>query len=135
MEIGKELTVNITYLGAAILGLMGIIIIIAHFNDVELPFISNDRGAFVAISIIGFIMCTLVMGHAIESYGWIDPAVLISSIIGGIIVILIGLILFNIDLPILSNGRNSFLLLITLVGTKVLLTNVQRIFDIFGIIS
>ncbi|MHA1977501.1 MAG: hypothetical protein ACW98F_04270 [Candidatus Hodarchaeales archaeon] len=135
MELQKELTINLTYLGAILIGIVGVIIIIARLNDVNLPFVSNDKGAILALSTLGFLMCTMVMKFAIEKYGWMDISVLVSSILGGLIVLLVVAVFLNIEIPLISDDRIAFLTLGALLGIKVILTNGQRLLAISGIIS
>lgn len=132
MGINTEATSNMNYLLAAGLGLLGMIIFIAHLNETELPFISDDKGAFLTLSVIGFLMCSLAMNVAIEDYGWTDIFVVLSSLLGILVVFLVGIVVFN--LPFISTDRDALNLLVVLLGMKVLLTNSHRIFDLLGIL-
>jgi len=107
---------NIVYLFAFILGLVGIGLILTRFYNIKIPFISSDMDIFIFLSVLGFIMCTLVMGKGIEKYGWFDPFVFISSILGVLIVILIGVVLLNISTPWNLNEHNGLILLIILTA-------------------
>ncbi len=132
MGINTEATSNMNYLLAAGLGLLGLVIFIARLNEIELPFISDDKGTFLILSVLGFLMCTLAMNIAIEKYGWTDIFVVLSSLLGILVVFLMGIVIFN--LPFISTDRDALNLLIVLLGMKVLLTNSQRIFDLLGIL-
>ncbi|MHA2173785.1 MAG: hypothetical protein ACXAB2_08200 [Candidatus Hodarchaeales archaeon] len=124
---------NLMYIAAFIIGLLGNFIVITQLNGKTLPFISDDRTAFLVLGSIGFIMCTMVMGKAVGKYGFFDPLVLISSIIGIIMTIMILMVIFKIDIPYLASDYDAFLVLAALFVIKILLTNFQKLSDILGI--
>jgi hypothetical protein len=125
---------NLMYIAAFIIGVLGTFIVITQLNGKTLPFISDDRTAFLVLGSIGFIMCTMVMGKAIEKYGFFDPLVLISSIIGIIMTIMILMVIFKLDIPYLASDYDAFLVLAALFVIKILLTNFQKLSDILGIL-
>jgi hypothetical protein len=127
-------TINLMYLIAVLIGTIGVIIVIARLNDTDIPFISSDKAAFFALGIVGFIMCILVMKHGIELYGWTDLFVIISSVLGTVILLLVAVVIFQIENPIISNDRTALFLLTGLLLAKVILANGQRLLDLVGIL-
>ena len=134
MAVENTNSVNLVYVIAFILGIIGIGIVLTRIYNIELPFITDDRGAFIALGILAFLMCILVMKYGIENYGWVDPIIIITSIIGILVFLLIGVVFFNISTPLNLDDRSALILLAILVVTKMFLANGQRILDVLGII-
>ncbi len=138
MSIQQDITkdssnVNLIYLIAFFIGLIAILLVIARLEARNLPYIYNDRTAFFVLAGIGFIGCTMVMGKALEKYGFSDPLVFISSVLGVIITILFVMFLFKINIPFITNDYEAFLALGLLITSKIFLANFQKLVDILGI--
>ena len=134
MTVENTNSVNIIYIIAFILGLIGFGIVLSRIYDFNIPFITTDKEAFIVFGILAFIMCTLVMNHGIENYGWMDPVIIVASIIGALILLLIVVVFFNIPTPLNLDDRGSLILLAILVVLKMLLANGQRVLDVLGIV-
>ena len=133
----KETTIspkilNSLYIFAALIGVLVLLIVLAQVNDSPIPFISGDSEAFFALAIIGFTMCSLGMYASGELYGWLDPFRILAIVIGVFILLLVGSVFFQIELPFIPDAKTAFLVLAFLILIKFLITNGQRILDLAG---
>ena len=139
MAVKKETTVNplilnSLYIIAAIIGVLAIILALAQLNDSPIPFISGNREAFYALAIIGFASCSFGMYASGELYGWLDPFRILAIVIGVLLMVLVGAVFFQIQLPFVSDDQTAFLVLAVLILVKLVITNGQRILDLAGIL-
>ena len=139
MAVKKETTIspvilNSLYILAALIGVLALILVLARVNDSPIPFISGDREAFFALAIIGFAMCSLGMYASGELYGWLDPIRILAIVIGVLLIVLVGAVFFQIQIPFISDVETAFLVLAVLILIKFVIANGQRIFDLAGIL-
>ena len=139
MAVKKETTVsplilNSLYIFAALIGVLVLLLVLAQVNDSPIPFISGDREAFFTLAIIGFTMCSLGMYASGELYGWLDPFRILAIVIGVLLMVLVGAVFFQIQLPFVSDDQTAFLVLAVLILVKLVITNGQRILDLAGIL-
>ena len=102
----------------AMLGLLAaalILVVLANANA-QLPLISNDRGALVALVVVGMAMCSVGgIGKAIGLYGWKHPITLAGNALGVLILVVFAAVLLGIPLPLIASDRAAFVA-ITLIG-------------------
>jgi hypothetical protein len=139
MIVKKETTINpfifhSLYILAAIFGVLALVLALAQLNDSPIPFISGIREAFFALAIIGFASCSFAMYASGELYGWLDPFHILATVIGVLLMVLVGAVFFQIQLPFVSDDGTAFLVLAVLILIKVVITNGQRILDLAGIL-
>ena len=137
MLVKKETTIspkilNSLYIFAALIGVLVLLLVLAQVNDSPIPFISGDREAFFALGIIGFTMCSLGMYASGELYGWLDPFRILAIVIGVFNLLLVGSVLFQIELHFISDIETAFLVLAFMILIKFLIANGQRILDLAG---
>lgn len=139
MAVQQEMTsnymvFNIMYLVAALLGVLVVFIFLSRINNFEIPLVSDDRSAFFTIAIIGIIMCGLVMFPSMEMYGFLDPIRTAVMIVGVLTLILVISVFFKFELPIINDDREYLITLVTFMSIQFILTNLQRILDLLGIL-
>ena len=139
MLVKKETTINplifnILFILAAIFGVFALILAMAQLNGFPIPFASGIREAFIVLAIVGFVSCSFAMYASGELYGWLDPFHILATVIGVLLTILVVSVLFQIQLPFVSNDETAFLLLAGLILIKVIVVNSQRILDLTGIL-
>ena len=89
---------------------------------VKVPVVGNDRGAFLALAIMGAIMCKR---GVVPWRGFSDPFTVAGTIIGVFNLLLIGSVVFHIRLPLITNVRAATLALGALMAVKVVLALIR----------
>jgi energy-converting hydrogenase Eha subunit A len=112
--------------GTAALGVVAALLILAVLTNAttQLPVISSDRGALVALVVVGLAMCaTGGIGKAISRHGWKHVVTLLGGVLGALILAIFVAALFGV--PVVANDRAAFEA-ITLIGVvKVLISAVD----------
>jgi hypothetical protein len=105
-----------------VLGIVAAILIFFVLSNRPLPLITNDRAALIALVIIGFAMCTVGgSGKAFAAYGWAHPITIIGSVLGVLILALVGARLVNLNLPLIVDDRAAFIAVAAIGVLKVLI--------------
>jgi hypothetical protein len=99
------------------LGVLAAIVLAGSLGRFKLPLISSERGAFFALVVIGFAMCTL--GMQFERYGWAHPASIAGIILGSLALIVVAAVLFRLRLPLLTDERAATIALTAIMAAKV----------------
>jgi hypothetical protein len=71
--------------------------------------ISDDRSAFVALAILGFLMCALGMGTIATGLGWTHPITVFGLLLGLVVSLVIIAMLVGWQLPFITNYRAAFI--------------------------
>lgn len=119
-ESSQTLGSNIIVL---ILGLLALslVYVVATGRNLTMPVISTDRAALIALLVVGVGMCAVGgIGTSVSKYGWSNPVTIIGSIVGVITFLVVGAVLFGVQLPIITNERAAFLLVTGVIIGKVL---------------
>ncbi len=104
-----------------VLALLLIVAVLAGLNT-QLPLVDTDRGAFIALAVLGAAMCSAGgIGTAIAKRGWADPVTIIGSVLGVLMLALIVLALLGVRLPFAATDREAFMALAVLGVVKVLI--------------
>ena len=93
-ELTLNSLMNGKIIGANLLVLAAAIIVVSVLSGKRLPFLANDKVAFIALIIIGMTACSLGMGiNARPTINWLHPFTIVSCIIGtiGLIIVVLGL--------------------------------------------
>ena len=95
------------------------LLIFAWLGGVALPVITDDRGAFFALAILGFGLCAFGAGSDVRMSKWgRSPSSIIGIILGILSLGLIGAQLFNIELPLAATAREAFVALALIIAIK-----------------
>jgi hypothetical protein len=79
---GSPLIANL--LGVGIAGL-----VLATLSNTSIPLLDSDRAVFIALIILGMVMCTLGgVGRAPAMYGWANPVTLFGIVVGTVMLVL-----------------------------------------------
>jgi hypothetical protein len=104
----------------AVLGLMAGGIIVLTLLNKPIPFISNDRAAFVVLAVIGLGMCAVGgIGPAITNYGWAHPLTIFGSIVGVLILFLSLKVFVGFSIPVITTDHDAIIALAILGLVKV----------------
>ena len=88
----------------------------------SLPWVSNERGAFILVAVLGFMACTAVMWLGLQraATNWLDPFIFCAAILGAAI-ILVGFAYLTQKGPAWATGHQAFYVLLGLISAKFLL--------------
>jgi hypothetical protein len=65
-------------------------LVVAAFTNTSVPLLGSERAVFVAVVLLGVIMCSLGgVGRAPMKYGWTHPVTLFGIAIGTIMLLLV----------------------------------------------
>ena len=119
------ITVNDVFV--VVLGLAAAALVFFTLTGRSVPLISDDRGALLALGVIGFVMCSLGgIGKAQSALGWAHPITIVGAILGVAALLIVLLPLINVKLPVLATDRSAFVALAVVMLVKVGLSGVGR---------
>ncbi|NHJ04717.1 MAG: hypothetical protein EAX90_07835 [Candidatus Heimdallarchaeota archaeon] len=122
----KTILVNISTIVGALIGVLYILILLAAFNVLNLPKITDNFSAFVGLAIFGFAMCMSVFAiraNFQKDYRW-KSILTISAIILGILATLEVLLVILTEVGIMggitgiTTYPNAFIILSVIVFAK-----------------
>ncbi|NPE08055.1 MAG: hypothetical protein GNW80_07220 [Asgard group archaeon] len=122
----KTIIVNISTIVGALIGVLYILILLAAFNVLNLPKITDNFSAFVGLAIFGFAMCMSVFpirANFQKDYKW-KSILTISAIILGTLATLEVLLVILTDVGIIggitriTTYPNAFIILSVIVFAK-----------------
>ncbi|NHJ41306.1 MAG: hypothetical protein FK731_14840 [Asgard group archaeon] len=122
----KNIIVNISTIVGALIGVLYILILLAAFNVLNLPLITDNFSAFVGLAIFGFVMCMSVFAiraNFQKDFKW-KSILTISAIILGTLAILEVLLVILTDVGIMggitgiTTYPNAFIILSVIVFAK-----------------
>ena len=102
-----------TWLSGA-LGVAATFFALAYLVGMQVPLVSTDRAAFLALAATGFAMCTLSMGRTTTRLGWTHPLTLVGTTLGVFILLLVVAVLAGWRLPLVPTDRAAFVLIAVL---------------------
>jgi len=118
-------TVNDVFV--VVLGLAAAALIFFTLTGRSVPLISDDRGALLALGVMGFVMCTLGGSGKVPSMlGWSHPISIVGAMLGVAAMLIVVLPLINVKLPVLATDRSAFIALAVVMLIKVGLSGVSR---------
>jgi hypothetical protein len=90
--------------------------------NTQLPLVNTDRGAFIALAILGFAMCSVGgIGTAIARRGWKGGVTILGSVLGVLALAFIVLVLLGVSLPFIATDRDAIIALVGICMVKVLI--------------
>jgi hypothetical protein len=86
----------------------------------RLPFISDERGLFLTVAGVGFVMCCigLPLASGQKAFSWLNPFVLVATVLGVLAMILIVLVLTGRQVPLLSGERQATIAMAAIIFLK-----------------
>ncbi len=118
------------YIVAGILGLVAVVMLFNVLTGRQFPLVTDERGALVALVVIGVVMCTLGgIGPTQSTYGWTHPIMFAGIILGVLALLVTGLTLIgaNTAIPLIGTDRSALIALATIMVIKVALVALQRL--------
>ena len=93
----------------SILGVLLAVYVLAYLAGRPIPFVTNDRAAFIALAAAGFVMCSIGMGRVATGLGWTHPITLTGIVLGVAILALAGAMLVGFKVPFVRDYRAAFI--------------------------
>jgi hypothetical protein len=114
---GHGMAVGTAIIGT-IVGLLALYVVIAHLGGRSVPFVTDDRTAFIVLAVIGIVMCSFGIQTILRSTGLLSPGTFIGAILG--ILVLIAFVLALLDQPmfLLPDYRTGFVALALVMLAK-----------------
>ena len=83
-----------------VIGIAAVYVVIAHLGGRSVPFVTDDRTAFIVLGVIGMVMCGFGIQTILNSTGWLSPGAFLGAAIG--ILNLIAFVLAHLDVDSLE---------------------------------
>jgi hypothetical protein len=114
---GHGMAVGTAIIGT-IVGLLALYVVIAHLGGRSVPFVTDDRTAFIVLAVIGIVMCSFGIQTILRSTGLLSPGTFIGAVLG--ILVLIAFVLALLDQPmfLLPDYRTGFVALALVMLAK-----------------
>ena len=120
MNTNTPASTPVSNLLLAVLGIVAAVVIFFVLTNRPLPLLTTDRAALITLVILGFAMCTIGgSGKAFSTYGWNSPLTITGSILGVLVLLVLGARLLNISLPLIVDDRAAFVAVAVIGITKV----------------
>jgi len=117
MHSNLEITTRFIGLSSA-LGLIALLLVITLLTGKILPFLSDERRIFIALAVIGFLMCTFGGMRGVKSGEWLSWWSIFGIVMGILAGILIIGMLFGVKMPFVSGYREATLILACIISSK-----------------
>lgn len=120
MQSNLEITTRFNGLSSA-LGLIALLLVITLLTGKTLPILSDERRMFIALAVIGFLMCTFGGMRSVQPGEWLSWWSIFGIVMGILAGILIIGMLFGVKMPFVSGYREATLILACIISSKWLL--------------
>ena len=102
-------SLNWSALGSSALGMVALLLVFAFLAGRKVPLIVNDRSAFIALAVIGFVMCATGMGRIGNGLGWTHPITVAGMVLGTLLILLVIAMLSDWRVPFIADYRTAFI--------------------------
>ena len=113
----RRMAIAMAVIGTLI-GLVALSMVIAHLGGRSLPFVTDDRTAFIALAVVGMVMCAFGIQTVANSTGWLSPGTFIGAALGILVLIAFVMALMNRPMFLCANYRTGFIALATVMLVK-----------------
>lgn len=100
------------------LGVISLLLVIVLLTGRKVLLISDERTIFIALAVIGFLMCTFGGMRSLQLDGWLSWESILGIMMGILAGILIIGTLFGVSLPFISGYREASLILAGIIFFK-----------------
>jgi hypothetical protein len=122
----KGIIVNISTIVGSLLGILFILILLAAFNVLNLPLITDNFSAFVGLAIFGFAMCMSVFpirSNLQKDFKWQNILTILAIILGTLAIVEVILVIltdFGIigSIPGITTYPGAFIIFSVIVFVK-----------------
>jgi hypothetical protein len=106
---GRMLASYANWAGSMLFGILAFVLTFGYLTGRALPIISDDRSAFLALAILGFLMCSLSIGTTSAGLGWTHPITVLGLLLGVVLSLVIIAMLVGWPLPFITTYRAAFI--------------------------
>lgn len=114
---GRGMSIGVAAIGTLV-GLVALYVVIAHLGGRSVPFVTDDRTAFIVLAIVGIVMCGFGIQTILNSTGLLSPGTFIGAILGILVLIAFVLALANQPMFLLADYRSGFIALALVILVK-----------------
>ncbi|GEM_PF-1722128 len=123
-------------IGMAVLGtLVGVValyVVIAHLGGRSVPFVTDDRTAFVVLAVVGMVMCAFGIQTILHSTGWLSPGTFVGIALGILVLIAFAMALMDKPMLLLADYRAGFIALAVVILTKWSVSTISLIYSLMA---
>ncbi|HEY3366490.1 MAG TPA: hypothetical protein VGK74_15660 [Symbiobacteriaceae bacterium] len=102
----------------AVWGVVLVVFIVGWLMGKKLPWVADERSAFVGLAIVGFAACTFALLTQVATINWLDPFIILGCLLGAAAAYVIVGMLMGLKLPFVNSYRSAFLMLTGIVAIK-----------------
>lgn len=113
-----------------IIGFVALYVVITHLGGRSVPFATDDRTAFIVLSVIGFVMCSFGIQTILHSTGLLSPGAFIGAVLGILVLIAFVFALLNRPMFLLADYRTGFIALAIVMLVKWLVATASLIYSL-----
>jgi len=125
----RTMAITMAVIGTVI-GCAALYVVIAHLGGRSVPFVTDDRTAFIALAVIGMVMCAFGIQTILNSTGWLSPGTFIGAAIGILILIAFVLAVMNRPMLLFSDYRAGFIALAVAMLAKWSVSTISLIYSL-----
>ena len=119
---------NWSALGSNILGIVALVLVVAFLTGRKVPIVVDDRSAFIALAVVGFVMCSVSMGKIANELSWTHPITIVGAVLGTLLILLVVAMLAGWRVPFVPDYRTAFMVLAVTGLVKWSLAWISRLF-------
>lgn len=94
-----------------LLGLAAVYVVASHLAGRGVPFVTDDRTAFIVLGVIGIVMCGFGIQTVLNSTGPLSPGMFVGAALGVLILIAFVMALMNRPMFLFADYRAGFIAL------------------------
>jgi hypothetical protein len=103
------------------------IYLIMYYGNKKLPYVHDDKSAFIGLFIIGFVMCMFGIFMNIPALNWGNIYMILAAIVGTIAFAVTVLSLMQINILSLTNYKFAFNVLSVIIIFKLIITSIHHL--------
>jgi len=113
----KKMPIVTAVIGTAI-GMVALYVVISHLSGKQVPLVKDDRTAFVALVVVGLVMCAFGIQTTGSSTGYLSIGMFIGGTLGIVILTSFVFALAGKPLPVVDSYRTGFIAVAVLMLVK-----------------
>lgn len=115
-----ELSPTVFNANVIAMGLLAGGVLVIALTGAKVPLLSNLRVSLIVFIALGMAMCATGIGRVAATGQWTHPLSIIGYILGALILVIAVATFFNVNLPLIADGKQAFIAMSILIVVKVL---------------
>ena len=112
------------------IGFVALYVVLGHLAGRAIPFVTDDRTAFLDLAVVGMVMCAFGIQTILQSTGWLSPGTFLGAAIGILILISFVLALLGRPMFLFGDYRTGFIALATAILVKWSISTISLIYSL-----